>query len=139
MPSAEAALVSLLTTGSPNPVHALVGTRVYPRKLPQNVTYPAIRYTRISTSRSEFRTLDGRAGYARPRFQIDCYGLTEASCVALAQALYQLLEGFDGIAAGLRIDGIGTDDEGADVEEGVGPGGSDLFRQRLDFMIPHPE
>lgn len=139
MPSAEAALVALLTVGSPNPVSALVGTRVYPRKLPQNVTYPAIRYQRISTARSQFRDLSGRAGYARPRFQIDCWALSEAQCVALAQAVYQRLEGFGGVSANLQIDGISTEDEAADLEEGVGPNGADVFRQRLDFFVPHPE
>ena len=46
MPSAEAAIRELLTTGSPNPVQALVGGRVYSKKLPQNVVWPAIRFTR---------------------------------------------------------------------------------------------
>lgn len=137
MPSVEAALVALLTQGSPNAVHAIAGTRVYPRKLPQNVTYPAIRYTRINTVR--LRTLDGLSNYARALFQIDCYGLSESQCVALSQAVYRLLEGFGGVSAGLPIDGIGILDEGADVEDLVGPNGADVYRQRLDFSIPYPE
>ena len=44
-PSAEAALVAILTQGSPNPVAALVGTRVYALQLPQNPIYPAMVYT----------------------------------------------------------------------------------------------
>ena len=61
-PSAEAALVAILTQGSPNPVAALVGSRVHALQMPQNPVYPAIVYTRISTPRSQYRTLDGRAG-----------------------------------------------------------------------------
>ena len=139
MPSAEAALYSLLTTGSPNPVAALVGTRVYPLVLPQGVSYPAIRLQRISTARSQYRGLDGRAAYASPRMQIDAYALTHGQAIAVAQAVYQLLEGFYGTVGGLRIDAIGIDDEGADLEEGVGPGGSNLYRQRVDAIVYHAE
>jgi|SRR5688572_2577699 len=139
MPSAEAALYSLLTTGSPNPVAALVGTRVYPLVLPQGVSYPAIRVQRISTPRSQYRTMDGRAGYASPRMQVDAYALTHAGAIAVAQAIYAMLEGYHATVGGLRIDAISTDDEGADIEEGVGPGGAPLYRQRLDLVVYHAE
>lgn len=139
MPSAEAALYSLLTAGSPNPVHALVGSRVHPLVLPQNVLYPAIRYQRISTPRSQYRALDGRAEYASPRFQIDAYALTHAQAIAVAQAVYELLEGFTGTVAGLRIDQISIDDEAADMEAGAGPGGAHLYRHRTDVFLYHPE
>ena len=46
-PSAEAALVAILTQGSPNPVAAIVGPRVYALQMPQNPVYPAITYQRI--------------------------------------------------------------------------------------------
>jgi hypothetical protein len=141
MPSAEASLYALLTSGSPNPVAALIGTRCYPLVLPQGLqAWPAIRYQRISTPRSQYRTLDGRADYASPRMQVDCYATTHASALAVAQAVYQMLEGFGGtVVAGLRIEAISTDDEGADLEEGVGPGGAPLYRQRLDLIMFHPE
>jgi hypothetical protein len=139
MPRAESALIALLTVGSPNPVAAIVGTRVYPRKLPQSVIYPAIRYQRISTNRSQFRDLTGFAHYAMPRFQIDCYTLSEAEAIALGQAVFLRLEGFAGMSNGLRFDSIANEDEAGDLEEGAGPGGADLYRQRFDFFLPHPE
>lgn len=139
MPSAEAALYSLLTTGSPNPVAALVGTRVWPDVLPQAPLLPALRYQRISTPRSQYRTLDGRADYASPRFQIDVYATARLEAINIAQAVYQLLEGFHGTVGGLRIDAVSTDDEGADFEPDAGPAGVGLYRQRLDFLIFHAE
>lgn len=139
MPTAEASLFSLLTAGSPNPVAALIGNRCFPLVLPQNVLYPAIRYQRISTPRSQYRALDGRAEYASPRFQIDAYALTHAQAIAVAQAVYALLEGFTGTVAGLRIDQISTDDEAADMEAGAGPGGANLYRHRIDIFLYHPE
>lgn len=139
MPSAEAALFSILTTGSPNAVAALVGTRVYPDLLPQGVTYPAIRVQRISTARSQYRTLDGVAGYASPRMQIDCYALSRSGAVALAQAVYNMLEGYHATVGGLRIDAISTEDEGASVETDIGPNGAAVYGQRLDAIVHHAE
>lgn len=139
MPSAEAALYSMLTTGSPNPVLELVGTRVYPLVLPQAPTLPAIRYQRISTPRSQYRTMDGRANYASPRFQVDVWANDHGTAVQVAQAIYALLEGFHGTVGGLRIDAISTDDEGADLEEGVLIGGGPAYRHRLDLIIFHAE
>lgn len=138
-PSAEAALVSILTSGSPNPVAALVGTRVYALQLPQNPTFPAMVYTRISTPRSQYRTLDGRANYASPRFQLDCWATDFGVVMELGQAVYGLLEGYAGISAGLSVDYISTDDEAAEVEVDAGPDGKDLYRKRLDVFLAHPE
>ena len=139
MPSAEQSLKTLLTTGSPNPVHAFVGQRVYALNLPQGVIYPAIRYQRISTARSQYRTLDGRAGYASPRMQVDCYAATPMQALEVAQAVYQLLEGFRGIVSGLRLDGIATEDERAEFEPAAVIGGANLPKHSLDFFFYHPE
>lgn len=139
MPSVEASLFSLLTTGSPNAVAAIVGTRVYPDVLPQGVLYPAIRVQRISTPRAQYRALDGRAEYASPRMQVDCWALSRSGALALAQAVYGMLEGHHATVAGLRIDAISTEDEGGDAEVDIGPNGATVFRERLDFIIFHPE
>jgi hypothetical protein len=139
MPTAEAALFSILTDGSPNAVAAIIGTRVYPDVLPQAPTLPALRYQRISTQRSQYRDLSGRAGYASPRFQIDAYALSRSSALALAQAVVDLLEGFTGTVAGLRVDFVSTEDEAGDIELDAGPDGKDLYRQRIDIFLAHPE
>ena len=106
--------------------------------LPQDPTLPAIRYQRISTPR-QYRTLDGLAGYAEPRFQIDCYDLKRSSANALAQAVYGLLEGYTGTANGLQVDHISTEDERGDIEPDAGPDGKDLYRQGVDVFLAHPE
>lgn len=139
MASAEAALYSLLTTGSPNPVSAIVGVRVHPLVLPQGIVYPAIRYQRISTARDQYRTLIGKAEYASVRMQVDCYALTALAAITLAQAVYNLAEGYSGIIGGLRIDATSTADQRADLEAGAGPAGVDLYRQGIDLILYHPE
>jgi uncharacterized protein DUF3168 len=139
MITAEAALRSLLVNGSPNPVAAIVNSRVYPRRLPDGVVYPAIRYARVSTQRSPYRDLTGYSNYARPRFQIDCYTTSEDQCLTLANAVRQVLDGFVGVSAGLKIDALGMEDEAAELDPEAGVGGSSLYRQRLDFFMSHPE
>lgn len=140
MASAEASLYTILTGGSPNAVAELIADRVYPNKLPQGVVYPAIRVQRISTPRAQYRVMStGKAMYARPRFQVDCFALDHAGAIALADAVRSELGGFMGTAAGLRIVTPDPEDEGGDVETNIGPGGVDVYRQRLDFLIGHGE
>jgi hypothetical protein len=140
MATPEAALVSLLVTGAGNPVAALIGTRAYPLVLPQNPAVPAIRYQRISTTRGPYRALGtGRAEYAKPRFQLDCYATTAAGAKALADAVRIALDGFAGTVAGISIGSMALEDEDADLEEGVGVAGAPLYRSRLDFLMGHVE
>lgn len=52
-------------------IAAAIGDRLWPIKLPQNATLPAITMKGISDVR--FPTLRGRAGLARPRLQLDVW------------------------------------------------------------------
>lgn len=140
MPSAEDAIFTLLTAGSPNPVAALIADRAYLNQLEQGVTYPAIRYQRISTPRAQYKTMDGTIGYASPRFQIDCWSPSSDQVIALAAAVRMLvIEIAFYTIAGLRIDTATPEDEAGDVEEDIGPNGARVFRQRLDVIVYHAE
>ena len=49
-----------------------------------------------------------------------------------------MLVGYQGVAGGgIRIDAVGSADEGGDVTEGVGPNGADVFGQRVDIILYH--
>jgi hypothetical protein len=73
----ETGLIALLTA-SP----ALAGGRVYPR-LPQNVTFPALRYQVIDVRRVS--SVDGEnVGPTEFTVQIDCMGKTYADAKTLA-------------------------------------------------------
>lgn len=50
---------------------ASLSTRIYPVKLPQGVTFPALTFQRVSGVR--FPPLKGRASLARPRYQFDIW------------------------------------------------------------------
>ncbi|MGB0889859.1 MAG: DUF3168 domain-containing protein [Solirubrobacterales bacterium] len=51
-------------------------SRIYPLKLPQNPTFPAITY-RVISDVPEY-DLEGEAGLSHARIQIDCYGASSS-------------------------------------------------------------
>ena len=141
MSSPEAALVWFLKGSGNSPagsaVTAIVGSRIYWDVLPQGVTYPALRLQRISTTYSEFRSVNAPADYAQPRFQIDCWALDRLKAVDLAQAVFDAVEMAYGIVGDIRVDPISVEDEAGDLEEGIGPNGAHVYRQRLDVFVPY--
>jgi len=83
----------------------LVNGRMYPGRLPQEPTYPAITYRRISDA--GLMAHDGPGDLNTARFQFDCHG-THAQAEDTATAIKQALNGFTGImggAGGVEIHG----------------------------------
>lgn len=79
-------LVRTALTGNSG-VSTLVGSRVYPLLLPQEPTYPAISYQRISNTGQ-----DGSSDRKESRWQFDCWGTTYAASVSLSAAVKTALE-----------------------------------------------
>jgi hypothetical protein len=93
----EEALVAYLTT-HPG-LSALIGTRLYPRPLPQRPTLPAVTYFRVSGPRDLAH--DGPVGLAHPRFQFDCWGADTLAAIQTANQLRLALDGFSGLMGGV--------------------------------------
>ena len=72
----------------------LAGTRLYPRKLPQEPTLPASVYRRVTTRR--LHDLKGPDGLPRARFQITAWGRTPLEAANLAKVTREILDGFSG-------------------------------------------
>ncbi len=72
-------------------VAALVGTRIYPRMIPQDAALPAIAYMLISNSPDY--TQSGHSGLWPSRYQIICTAATHDGAHALAEAVRQALDG----------------------------------------------
>jgi hypothetical protein len=117
----------------------LVGTRIYPVRLPQKVTFPAVSYQRISGVR--IGHLHGVASAADPRYQIDAWAQTQSAALELGAALRRRLEGF----TGTWDDGAGSpslevfvqvrfEDEHDFVEPDIHGG---LFRHSADYFVSH--
>lgn len=86
----EKGLYGLITGNSPQTSAA---GRVYPR-LPQGVTYPAIRYQRIATQRMQ--AIDSNVGVTMATVQVDCIAESYSACKALADEVRSILHGYVG-------------------------------------------
>lgn len=116
-------------------VTALVGQRMHPESLPQNVTYPALSFAQVSAVRE--RDLCGPAGFAHPRVTINSWAETYAVAHQLATAVRQALDGFHGeafVPAGVRIGSVRIDNELDGDEPEIG-----LYRVLQDYIISHSE
>lgn len=85
----EKGLYGLLAGTSPQ----TAGGRIYPR-LPQQATFPAIRYQRINTARTH--SINATVGVTDATLQIDCMAETYGDAKELADAVRVLLHGYRG-------------------------------------------
>jgi hypothetical protein len=76
------------------PVGALVGSRMYPRKLPQGPVLPALVFQRVDTRR--LHDLEGADGLPRCRLQVTCWATLPAGAAAVAEPVRVRLDGFRG-------------------------------------------
>lgn len=114
-------------------VSALVSSRIYPLKLPQGWTLPAVTYQRVSGYREH--CLSGASGRARPRFQIDCWASDYDDVKDLADKVRLCLDGFKGdINTESDVGGITLEADRDLWEENI-----DTYRVSMDFIIPHFE
>ena len=110
----------------------LIGTRLYPLKLPQDPTVPAMTFQWISGQRAH--AADGAVGLASPRVQFDCWAETYLEAEAVFEALRKRLDGFRGTAGSSRVQGAFFETERDDYEDE-----GRLYRRSADFFIWHEE
>lgn len=112
---------------------ALIGTRVYPRVLPQNPTYPAVTYQRVSSTR--MRTMGAPLLGAEPRIQFTIWAETHLAARAIATQLRAALEGYTGTMGGAGgVDVLGAQEQNdLDDYEPL----TKLHQAILDFTIWH--
>jgi hypothetical protein len=130
MASAEEAIFALLSNDSD--VTDIVGTRIYPVITPEEGQYPALSYFRVDGPREH--VLEGPAGLARPRIQVDAWANDSATARAAIAAVISALDGFIGNAGGVRVAGV------------IALGDHDLYEPRTktfhvaaDFLVMHEE
>jgi len=126
----EAALPTLIAMHGG--VVSLVGNRIYPERVPQDVARPAIAYRRISTPR--VHSLGGASKLARPRFELTVVAESKDNLVQVREALRVGLDGFVGWVSDTHIQAMWLEDEDSDFGERTG-----LYESRLDFLIWHRE
>jgi hypothetical protein len=80
---------------------ALIGTRLYPERLPDQPGFPALTYKEVSEVPTYAH--DGDANYDKSRFQFDCWAVTKTEAKAVAAQLRDCLGGYRGISEGVTI------------------------------------
>ena len=118
-------------------VNAIVSGRVYPNKLPQTVTLPALTYQRVDTPRVHSHDTSGAAGTAHPRIQFDCWAASYSGAKGLADALRGALNGYKGTMGTVNpvtVQSALQEDERFDDFADAG-----IVRISCDFIIWHLE
>jgi hypothetical protein len=117
-------------------ISAIVGSRIYPQRLPQNVTYPAISFNQVSATRAF--SLSGATGRSRRRITINCWATSEAGADAIATAVRRAISGWSG--GWMRDSFVGSillDNEYDFFEEDAGTVG--VYRIAQDYIVAHLE
>src|SRR5687768_4578550 len=83
---------------------AIAGDRVYPLRIAQGVTLPAVAYQTISNSPTNCK--EGDAGLDRKRLQINIYSEHYDQQEELAEITRNLLSAFSGTLEGVEIRNI---------------------------------
>lgn len=110
-------------------VAGLVSTRVYPHKLPQSPTLPAVTYRIISQVPTEANTELFDA-----RIQLDCWGATYAASAALGVAVPQALRYYRKSAGGNTVLSIYDANKGESYEDE-----REIWRTIIDMMAMYHE
>ena len=82
-------------------IAAAVGQRMYPRRLPQGPTLPALVYLRVDTRREH--DMDGPDGLPRPRVQVTAWGANVQAATELAALVRVRLDGYRGAWGAVAI------------------------------------
>lgn len=129
----ETALKSYL--GADGPIVALVGDRIYPNRLKEGATLPAIAYHRISANRlythDSFENTDA---WTTARVQFNCWAKTANEAMTVGEAVLAALSGYDGDMGGELIGSVMAANEIDDYE-----GATKLHRRILDFFISYED
>lgn len=111
---------------------ALVSTRIYPLALPQNGTYPAVTYFRVSSPR--IRTFGTNLG-ASTRLQVSCWARSYLAAKGVADQVIAALDGFSGTLGG--VGGVPVLALDLDNETDIYEPETGLYHVPLDFTIWH--
>jgi hypothetical protein len=140
--SLEAALFAILSQAN-----TTAASRVYPQRLPDRATLPAMTYAMVSNGRYPTRgdggtadipgtatayAQDGGNNLRRYRYQVDCWGTTYEAARLLSEAIENYLDGFSGTAADERLHYIFIDGVRDDYETGT-----EQVRRIVDVIIWH--
>lgn len=112
-------------------VKGLIGTRMFPTKLPQKAAYPALTYSQVSGTR--LRNLCATV-HTRPRISISSWGKTYAAVHALADAVKASIMDYRGSMGGTVIGDVSLDNQ-FDLYEDE----AEVYRVVQDYIFSYAE
>lgn len=110
---------------------ALVGTRIYPRQLPQNPAYPCLMYARVSAERESAMGADTKL--VAGRWQVSSWGKTYTDARDTAEQVRLALERYRGTSSGTVIQDIFIESENDFPPELVD--GELIYQIASDFLV----
>jgi len=134
MPSSniESDLITYAILSNASELTALVSDRIFPQYAPQEATPTCITYLEISIRPIGIK---GKHKNEQSRVQIDSYGLTRASCSAIAKAVKRAMEAqtLPATLGGVYVQTIEFDDQQNYFEESAEDRG--MYRISQDYLI----
>lgn len=111
---------------------SLAGSRLYPDRLPQGVTYPAATYRMVSENQPLAH--DGALDLVSTSMQFDVYANAAKAAKALARTLRQQLHGYTGTMGTVAVHGVFHLSSVEDFGEALG-----IYRVSVDFRFTYKE
>lgn len=108
-------------------ITALVGSRIYPVKMPDNPTFPAISFQSIFVERMHAMT-GAVNGTTRAQVQIDSRATTPAAARTIAKKVHNALNGFSGTIDSLVVGSCLSISEQSFFEDEI-----DVHRQMQEY------
>lgn len=119
-------------------VPGLVSARIYPHRLPQGATLPAVVYHRVGGA--DEAGLDGLHGICHQRLQIDCYAATRLVADQVATAVRDAIAGDSGRGTWGTVFVCGVTPQGGprDDEQTKGDGSDDPMQIVIrDYLVSY--
>ncbi len=130
---AESVVYQLISTDAA--VTALVGSKVFPGRLPQNTVMPAVVYELIGSR--EILPINAQAGgvLLRSRVQVSVLAKSYAEVKTVHEAIRKALLFQRGLIAGVHVVSLTRELIGPDTrEDALG-----LYMQGVDYLLIHDE
>lgn len=108
----------------------LVSTRIYPAKLPQNPTFPAVTYQRVS--RQGVGTFATAAKLPAILLQVDSWALNYEDSKTLAAAVQTALDNYRGTVDGHTIQAVILESDSDIFEDAVQP---PVYRVEAEYRV----
>jgi hypothetical protein len=111
---------------------AMISDRLYPLRLPESPTLPAVVYQEISCVPTYSQ--DGYSEVEQTRMQLTCWSTTLLEALQIRQILKRALGGFRGVMGSEEVGAVFIEAGRSDIDGETG-----LSYARIDVMIWHKD